>query len=357
MTNLILRSLEELGDYFTVATDATDTTVGEEGNTDTTLDDALRGPEKEPAMPDLTTLLERLTRAGATLDALTRQDAEARRAGAGLLNRYDDLNGEVQRAQAARAQAQQVHALAEALVTGAFSAESRAAATEVLALAAEAQQAATHLAETRRADLEALAAEPALARLLEERRMEEQRRQVEAAEAAAGQRLREGLAAVERAMTAGRLEEAQALLGELAKDHPDSADVASVQSIVRQRVQSVKSLVAEEALRLARRAYRQAPDEAISRLEVLDFTGLPEHLLHQITGVWAAACARLCRQRGALEPRLRYLPEPGLGVVVAREAEGQPYTVVSALGAPFQPGAPVDDRFVQRTRPLRASGR
>ncbi|HEY8745266.1 MAG TPA: hypothetical protein VIU62_19420, partial [Chloroflexota bacterium] len=105
MTNIILRSLEELGDYFTVATDATDATVSEEGNTDTTLDAALCGPESEPPMPDLAALLERLTRAGATLDALTHHDAEERRAAAGLLNRYDDLQGEVQRAQEARKQA------------------------------------------------------------------------------------------------------------------------------------------------------------------------------------------------------------------------------------------------------------
>jgi len=52
------------------------------------------------------------------------------------------------------------------------------------------------------------------------------------------------------------------------------------------------------------------------------------------------------RGRGALEPRLRYLPEPGLGVVVAREAAGQPYVVVSALGAGFAAGTPVDEPAV-----------
>ena len=92
-------------------------------------------------------------------------------------------------------------------------------------------------------------------------------------------------------------------------------------------------------------------------MEALDLGGLSEHVLQQITGLWTAACARLCRQRGSAEPRLRYLPDPGVGVIVAREAAGQPYVVVSALGAHFQPGAPVDERFVRRARPLRATGR
>lgn len=146
------------------------------------------------------------------------------------------------------------------------------------------------------------------------------------------------------------------MLGHLAKDHPDSADVASVNIMIRQRLAAVKLATAEEALREARRSYRHAPADAISRLERVDLQELPEHLLQQLKGVWAAACARVCKERQA-NAFLRYLPQPAYGVVIAREAAGD-YRVISALGAPhLQAGATVDAAFVGRAQPLRASGR
>jgi len=91
-------------------------------------------------------------------------------------------------------------------------------------------------------------------------------------------------------------------------------------------------------------------------LEGLDLQGLPQDLLHQISGVWAAACARLCQARGVTAPLLRYLPAPAHGVVVAREQEGC-YRVVSALGArDWAPGSPVPEAFLRQARPLRAAG-
>jgi len=79
-------------------------------------------------------------------------------------------------------------------------------------------------------------------------------------------------------------------------------------------------------------------------------------LLQQVKGVWAAACARVCKERQATA-FLRYLPQPAYGVVIAQEAAGE-YRVVSALGASsLQAGATVDETFVRRAHLLRASGR
>ncbi len=147
------------------------------------------------------------------------------------------------------------------------------------------------------------------------------------------------------------------MLGLLAKDHPDSADITSLQHIIRQRALAVKVGTADAALRAARRLYRLTPAEAVARLERVDLQGLPQDLLHQISGVWAAACARLCQARGVTAPLLRYLPAPAHGVVVAREQEGC-YRVVSSLGASdWEPGSLVPETLLRQARPLRAAGR
>lgn len=363
MPSVTLHSLAELGEFFDLG--ATPTMAADEP--DAAGDGAVDGPADVAwstaedaaiaAVPDLATLVDRLASAGAALASLLRADEEARAAAADLMARYEAAMDERRRAEAALGHARQVRAQAEALATGAFVDDNRAAAAEVLDVAALAEAEAERAMAARGREAEALATDPAIARLLDERRREERRRETEAAAADRARRLREGLAAAERSLAAGRLKEAGALLGSLAKEHPDSPDVSSLQSIIARRAQAVKCSAADDALRLARRAYRQAPRDAIARLEALDLAGLPEHLRHQIAGLWAAACARLCRERGAEEPRLRYVPQPGVGVVLAREAAGRPYVVVSALGAPFAAGAPVDDGFARRARPLRASGR
>ncbi len=358
MSSVTLHSFAELGEYFDSSPALPAPTPVAEAGSDGPGPVAPDGEDAVgPAPADLATLLDRLASAGAVLATLVRADQEARAAAADQLARYDALTRERRQADEVLAQARQVRGQADALAADAFSEEGRSAAVRVIAVATEAEEAADRLVVRRRAEMEALAAEPALARLLEERRQEEQRRAAASAAAESARRLREGLDAVEHVLAAGQLEEAEGLLRALAKDYPDSAEVNSLQSIIARRGETVKSSVASEALRLARRAYRRAPADAIARLEALDLAGLPEHLRHQITGLWAAACARLCRERGDAEPRLRYLPQPGVGVVVAREAAGQPYVVVSALGADLPAGTLVDQRLIQSARPLRATGR
>lgn len=92
----------------------------------------------------------------------------------------------------------------------------------------------------------------------------------------------------------------------------------------------------------------------MGRLAALDVDGLPDPLSRQVFGEWARACARLCRERGLVEP-LRYAPDPGRGAVIARESPDGSYVVVSALGMGpgWQVGSVVAERQVRRARPLR----
>lgn len=313
--------------------------------------------DQDTAMPvvDLPTLLAELQAASGALATATARDQEARSVALGQFDAYDALVCRQQEAEQALARAQQVRQEAAALAAVAFTEEAGAAASAVALTAAQVEAHASRLLAERQEETERLLAQPVLQRLLEERRQEAARQSAAAAEAERAQRLQHGLATVQAVLAAGRFQEAEAILGPLAKEHPDSADVSSLQHIIRQRAQAVKIGAADEALRAARRVYRQTPAEAVARLERVDLRGLPQDLLHQISGVWAAACARLCQARGVTAPLLRYLPAPAHGVVVAREQEGR-YRVVSALGASdWAPGSSVPETFLRQARPLRAA--
>jgi hypothetical protein len=356
---LVLRSLAELAGYFPIehapppfADNGVDAAAA------ATSPDArsTRPAEADESLPDLGSLLAQIAQASATIASLTQQDQEARQAAHSLLERYEALNIEVQAAEQAWNEAQQVRQTAESLAADAFAESARTAAQALLPMAQHAETAAAQLVEQRRVAANCLACEPALERLLEERRREEERQLAQAEAAERTRQLGEGLAAVQAALAAGHLQEAEAMLGTLAKDHPDSAQVTSFQDMIRQRRAAVKIGAAEEALREARRSYRHAPADAIGRLERVDLQDLPEQVLQQIKGVWAAACARVCKERQATA-FLRYLPQPAYGVIIAREAPGE-YRVISALGAShLRAGATVDETFVRRAQPLRASGR
>ena len=356
--SVVLRSLAELAAYFPVEEPPPLLPVAGAAAEAAPPLGALPAPDGEADAPplDLAGLLALIARAGAALADLRQQDQAARQSAQRHLERYEALRSDVREAEQVWAQAQQVRQAAEQLTTHAFGEAARVAAGSVLAIAQQAEDAATRLLEQRRTACDRLAAEPALERLLEERRREEERRETAAAAAERARQLGEGLAAVQAVLAAGRLQEAEAMLGNLAKDHPDSAQVTAMHGMLRQRVAAGKIGAAEEALRDARRSYRRAPAEAINRLEQVDLQALPEQLLQQVKGVWAAACARVCKERQATA-FLRYLPQPAYGVVIAQEAAGE-YRVVSALGASsLQAGATVDETFVRRAHLLRASGR
>jgi hypothetical protein len=213
---------------------------------------------------------------------------------------------------------------------------------------------AARLATERRAELEQLAAELDLERLLAERRRQEEVDAARAAEAERAGRLSGALAEASEALQSGRIEEAKALAGFVCTEDPDNADAASLFTMIAQREMAVKTIAADEALWAVRRDLRRTPAEAVARLEAVDVEGLPSSLAAQVFGEWAPAASRLCRERGIAEP-LRYAPDPGRGAIVARDASRGEYVVVTALGMgpAWTVGTVVGERQVRRARPLR----
>jgi len=303
---------------------------------------------------DLDTLLGHLQVASAVLAEAERRDTEARAAAQEQFDAYDAIVARTRAAQDAFDHATELHDQAAQVAEHGFEETARVGAAHARELAARTAQTAAALVEQLQGERDRRAAQPVVQRLLEERRREVDVAHEKAAEAERTRRLVAGLTAVRPLLAAGNLQEAEAMVGPLAKDYPNSAQVTSLQVIIRHRTSAVKSAAAEAALWTARCLSRRQPADAVAQLEPLDLIGLPEPLLRQIVGIWTALCGRLCQERG-ITGYLRYGSAPGHGVIIARERDDAPYTVVSALGnrTSFSAGCTVDEAFVHRARPLR----
>lgn len=303
---------------------------------------------------DLHDLQIQLQTASGTLAAIARHDQEARAVALRGLERYDEIVAHLHEAEQAHEQARQVRQEAERLAGSAFAAEARSEAGRVAAIAAEAEQVSNRAVAEWQREVEALAAHLDLEHLLAERRRQEEAEKAQAAEAERARRLVGALTRARAALEAGRFEEATELLETAANENPGNPQIASLTFIIAQRALAVKVDAVETALWEARRVFRRDATGAVARLETLDIDGVPEPLTRQVFGEWARASARLCRERGVVEP-LRYAPDPGRGAVIAREHPGGSYLVVSAvgMGPSWKTGAVVDERQVRRARPLR----
>ncbi len=321
---------------------------------DSRLSDAV--PETPEQAVDLPTLLADLDTASSRLQRVIQRDGDARTVARQQLDAYDALLQERRNVEEALERARRIRQDAELLTTTGFTEEARVSASAVVMTAARAEHEATQLLTARDNDVQSLANQPALQRLLEERRRQEERQEAAAAEAARTRQFHDRVDAARAALSAGHVWEADRLIAALAQDHPASSEVAALQESRDDQLRAARITHAEATMRAARSAYRDTPAEAVSLLEGLDLRDLPHSLARQVKGIWAAACARLCRERGATTPLLRYLPAPAHGVVVAREEAGG-YRVISALVArDWSAGTPVPETFLRHARPLRASG-
>ena len=306
----------------------------------------------QSTVPDLNALLARLERATADLAAVATADRQTRDLAQKDFERYDSLVQQAEGAEKVAERAREARREAESLLSSAFSLEAREAAKGVAELASQVDAEATEVVALRRKEAEALGERPEVQRLIAERKDREEAEKRRAAEIARSRRLEGALASIKEMVEAGRLEEAQTLLGAVQSEYPESAEVRSLAQIIAQRVLMVKVQAAEKALRLARRDLRHDPAAALDILTALDVEGLPEPLSRQVFGEWARVCSRLCQEREIQEP-LRYAPNPGRGTVIARESDGR-WVVVSSLGLDpsWSPGHPVDERIAARSRPL-----
>lgn len=298
-------------------------------------------------------IVEELERANATLTTIARRDEEARNQALSDLERYDGLVDELQRAEVALATAQELLNRAQAIAEGAFRDEAREAANHVVTIAQAGDQRAAELVMGIRQQVDALAQDVDIDRLLKLRQRMEEQEQAKAAQSERAERLSVSLKRASVALDLGRVEEARALLGPFVAEDPVDAGVASLVDRIARAEIEVKAEQAEDALWDARRSYHKDPAAALSRLEALDVDGLPQELGCQVFGQWARTAARVCREREIREP-VRYTPGLGRGAVLVRHESGA-YQVVSAIGMGprWAPGALVGERYGRWSRPLR----
>jgi len=319
MSRLVLHSFAELATVLHI--DHTSASAVTGGGTQTCEGD----PPVHEAI-DLDTLLDRLQVARAVLAEAERQDTNARAVAQVQLDAYDAVVARTRAAQDALDQATELRDHAEQVSQHGIEETVRVAARHARDLAAHTADMATVLVTQLQAERDRLSTSSAVQWLLEERRREVEAAHEQAAVAERTRRLVAGLTTVRAVLAAGNLQEAEAMLGHLTKDHPNSADVTSLQVIIRQRTLAVKCAAAAAALRTARRLAHRQPADAVARLDSLDLNGVPEPLLRQIIGVWTSLCARLCQERG-LTGYLRYGAARGHGMVITRERDDAPYTV------------------------------
>ncbi|HLG72508.1 MAG TPA: hypothetical protein VK009_18985 [Chloroflexota bacterium] len=298
-------------------------------------------------------ILGELERANATLSTIARRDEEARNQALSDLERYDGLMDQLQRAETALTRARELLDRAQAVVDEAFHEEAREAANHVVTIAQTSEQRAAELVMAIREQVDALARDVDIDRLLKLRRRIEEQEQAKAAQSERAERLSVSLKRACAALDLGRIEEARALLGPFLTEDPVDADVASLLDRIAQAELEIKAEQAEDALWEARRSYHRDAASALARLEGLDVEGLPQELGGQLFGQWARTAARVCRERDIQEP-LRYTPALGRGAVLVRHESGA-YQVVSAIGmgARWSAGALVGERYGRWSRPLR----
>ena len=145
-----------------------------------------RMPSTPPSQLDLASLIAQLASVSAGLETMARQDARAREQATIELAQYETLAAERKETERALDDARRVRATAELLVTEAFTEQARADAARHAAVARAAELTCTQLLAERIRAAEELASRPHLARMIAERRREQE--QAEAAQHAEDER-------------------------------------------------------------------------------------------------------------------------------------------------------------------------
>ena len=300
---------------------------------DASIPDAAVSPIDQTRQP-LAAPIAQLADMSSGLEAMARQDARARELASIELAQYETLAAERREAERALADARQVGAAAEHFVGQAFTDELRARAAQHAATARAAELACAQLLAERIRAADELASRPHLARVLADRRRDEQQRvQGERHEAAArAQRLADGLERASQALHREQPEEALALLRPLAAAFPADTEVHRLLDTAAWQTRRQVVAPAEEALRDVRsRTYRQDPEQAMERLAGVAMDGLPDDLARQMFGIWSELCLKVVQRRGWIDAQ-RYAPRTSRGVAFARATPEGPFQVVSALG-------------------------
>jgi len=225
----ILKSFAELGSAIDLATlppgssDMADATTPTTTAADSAPTEVLAAETALKPTPNLAMLLARLAEMSSGLEAMARQDAQAREQATLQLAQYETLAAERREVERALAEARQVRLVAEQFVAQAFSDELRAQAAEQVAAARAAQLTCAELLAERTRAADELASRPQLARVLADRRRQAQaraeREQQQAAERT--QRLAAGIDQAGQALCQEVPDQALAILRPLSAEFPD----------------------------------------------------------------------------------------------------------------------------------------
>jgi hypothetical protein len=335
---IVLRSLEELGQFADVI--VSDEPVSAER--------ALVPQPPDPPTPrDLDDLVETLRRSAEELQGLSAADEHARKQAEQALAKYRCLTADAGQLRRIAADAEQVANQAKAFCARAFTVECHEGATRVVKAATVVADDACARLQVLNVEVEALSAREDVARLLVEEREREEAAHREAEERERQARLTEAIVEAEALASAGKFDEALRVLGSLAKEDPSFPDLASCIDKVRRREWAVKTSMAEEALRAARRN-RRDPQVAVALIEPLDLTCVPDAVARQVYGCWLKSCHRLCRNDA-----MHYSVGFCKGAVLVETNDGQ-LEVLSAIGLPrWRAGRRFSRVALKGARPLK----
>jgi hypothetical protein len=336
---IVLRSLEDLGQFADLI--ATDEPVNNERA-------LVPQPPKPIATFDVAALIETLRASAQELDGLAKAEAIARQHAEEALARYRRLTGDATCLQRIALEAQGIADQASVLADHAFSPECQEGAARIAQAAAMVASDASDRFTAVTDEANNLTVRDDVARLLAEERDREEAARREAEKREIEARMAEVIAEVEALTKAGNFDEAHRMLGYLGKEHPNDPELASCIDNVRRREWAVKTSMAEQALRSARRN-RRDPKAAVALLEPLDLSCVPDALARQIYGCWIQACHRLCT-----DDALIYSVGFCKGAVLVLTHNSQ-LEVVSAIGLPrWQAGRHFSRVALKGARPLKS---
>ncbi len=306
--------------------------------------------------PDPAARLAGLKALGAALDARRERDREERAAALRALADYDERLKTIGACERDREEVRATRADFEAALARPFGDPDwlydealRDDYSRALAEAIAVEAALTDKIAGLRREAEGLAAAPALARLLAERRRQQEDARAKENAAEANRQRSLALASAVQLRDAGSLLEARQVLGPVCDQFPNDQESRSVMDSIILRERTVKDTAAATTLAEARRLRRTDPDGAAALIALIDTATLSADRMHEIAGV----AADIARHRELVNPRfLRGHTPNSLAIVAEQRGEWQVAIAVGQDPA-LKAGNIVAPQLATAARPLR----
>lgn len=314
-------------------------------------DQLMSAPEPDPA-----DRLAGLKALGAALEARREQDREERAAALRELADHDDQLKTIGACERDRKEVRATRADFEAALARPFGDPDwlydeslRDDYSRALAEAVAVEAALTDRIAGLRREAEGRAVAPPLARLLAERRRQEEAARAKENAAEANRQRSLAIASAVQLRDADSLQEARRVLGPVTSRFPDDPETRSILDSINLRERTVKDAAAATTVTEARRLRRSDPDGAATLLALIDTAILSADRMHEIAGV----AADIARHRELINPRfLRGHAPNSLAIVAEQRGEWQ---VAIAVGQDpdLKAGNIVAPQLAIAARPLR----